>query len=105
MLKAHVIMDVFTAKPDFKKAKISDLINYIVFFFPLILALTYTTLRRALKSYSYNERIYSGWRPIVWPVQFLVVGCYAILLLQGISEIIKDIVSLQKGSDEWIKDR
>jgi len=105
MVRAHVVMDIFTAKLDFKKSKILDLINFIVFFLPLITALAYTTFKRAVKSYKWHETIYSGWRPIIWPVVFLVVGCYVILLLQGVSEILKDIISLQKGSDEWIKER
>lgn len=105
MVRAHVIMDVFTAKLDFKKTKMLDIINHVFFVLPLIGALVYATLIRTIKSWKYKETIYSGWRPIIYPVVTLLVGCYLLLAIQAISEVIKDAISLQKGSDEWIKDR
>lgn len=105
LLRSHIIMDIFTAKLDFKKSKMLDLFNYVFFFFPLVIALVIATFIRALKSWRYHETMYTVWRPPLYPVTFMLVACYCLMALQGISEVVKDVISLRKGSDEWIKGR
>jgi TRAP-type mannitol/chloroaromatic compound transport system permease small subunit len=105
LVRAHVIMDIFTSKLSFKKALVSDILNHVVFIIPLLTALIYATTLRTIKSWAFKETMYSQWRPPVYPLNTLLVGCYLLLGLQGISEVIKDVISLQKGSKEWLKDR
>ena len=105
LVRAHVIMDVFTANLIFRRAKILDLANHLLFIMPLTVVLIYATLKRTLKSWRVKETMYSPWRPPIYPLNTVLVGCYVILVVQLVSEVIKDIISLQKGSDAWIKRR
>ncbi len=105
LVRAHVIMDVFTANLAFKRAKILDLFNHIFFILPLISALIYATMKRTIKSWKFQETMYSPWGPPIYPLNTVLVGCYVLLAIQLVSEVIKGIISLQKGSDEWIKRR
>jgi len=105
LTQAHVIMDVFTLHMPFRRKKGLELFNYIAFFYPLMFSLMYTTWGRMLKSWKYHETMYTPWRPPVYPIVTVLFGCYLLMLLQGISETIKHIISLKEGNDEWIKDR
>ncbi len=91
MLHSHATVDVFTIKMTKRWQKALELIGYLFFFFPVIGALTYAQWNDTLVSWKMHEKINTSWRPPVYPVKTLVVGCYILLLLQGLAETIKDI--------------
>ncbi len=105
MVHSHITMDLFTVNLNFRKSKALELFNYIVFYIPLMSALIYITFKRALKTIRFHEQLYSTWRPPLSPIIIFVVGAYVLMMIQVFSEIMKDIVSLQKGSDAWLKQR
>ncbi len=105
MLRGHATMDIFTHNLTVKKQRFWDIIHYIFFFLPLIGSLCWVTYFRMLRSWKYKETLYTPWRPAVYPMVTCVVICYLILLITGINEFIKSIISFQKGSEAWLKDR
>ncbi len=80
----------------------SDLILYVLFFFPGMLAFIYSGYSFAKLSYMMNEHsAASPDGPIVWPFKWLIpiVGC--LMVLQGIVEVVRCIICIRTG--EWPK--
>ena len=77
-----------------------DLTLYIVFFIPGVFALTYAGYFYAAESWAINERstmVYGG--PPIYPFKAVIPVAGAILLAQGIVEIIRCVICLEQG--EW----
>ena len=77
-----------------------DLTLYIVFFIPGVFALTYAGYYYAAESWRINEHstiTYEG--PPIYPFKTVIPLAGAILMAQGIVEIIRCIICLKQG--EW----
>jgi len=75
-----------------------DLILYIVFFLPGVFALTYAGYFYAEESWRINEHstiTYEG--PPLYPFKTVIPLAGAILLLQGVVEIIRCVICLRQG--------
>ena len=76
-----------------------DLVLYIVFFLPGIIALTWAGGHYAQESLAIREQTFNADPLPVYPFKFVIPLSGAILLLQGIVEIIRCVICLQTG--EW----
>jgi TRAP-type mannitol/chloroaromatic compound transport system permease small subunit len=76
-----------------------DLVLYIVFFLPGILALTYAGWTYANEALAIREKTFSATPLPLYPFKFIIPFAGAMLLLQGIVEIVRCIRCLQEG--EW----
>ena len=77
-----------------------DLVLYILFFFPGILAMIYAGWDFARLSYLFNER--SAFSPeglYVWPFKMLIPITGVLMLLQGIVEVVRCAICVRTG--EW----
>ncbi|HYM98272.1 MAG TPA: TRAP transporter small permease subunit [Aestuariivirgaceae bacterium] len=75
-----------------------DLTLYIVFFIPGVFALTYAGYFYAAESWAINEHstiTYEG--PPIYPFKTVIPIAGAILLLQGVVEIIRCVICLKQG--------
>jgi TRAP-type mannitol/chloroaromatic compound transport system permease small subunit len=70
-----------------------------------MIALIWVTGARSLLTFVQNEKYYSVWRPVLWPVLTAITLAYILFVMQIFSEIIKDIICLQRGNDSWLKER
>ena len=43
----------------------------------------------------YGERSYSSWRPYMWPIKVIMCIGISLMLLQAISELVKDIFRIR----------
>lgn len=78
----------------------SDLLLYVLFFFPGILALIYSGWEYARLAYLLNERSYSSPDgPIIWPFKAIIPVVGVLMLLQGLVEVARCIQCLRTG--EW----
>jgi TRAP-type mannitol/chloroaromatic compound transport system permease small subunit len=83
-----------------RKQATSDLILYILFFFPGILALAYAGFDFARLAYLLNERSSaSPDGPIVWPFKALIPIVGVLMLLQGVVEVVRCIQCIRDG--DW----
>jgi len=76
-----------------------DLILYIVFFIPGVIALTYAGYEYAADSWRINEHstiTYEG--PPIYPFKTVIPLAGAILLAQGVVEIVRCIICLKQGA-------
>lgn len=76
-----------------------DLVLYVVFFLPGIVALTYAGWTYANESLAMREQTFNADPIPVYPVKFVIPFAGGILLLQGFAEIIRCIQCLRTG--EW----
>ena len=77
-----------------------DLVLYIVFFIPGIAALIYSGWVFAVESWTINEHSnVTANGPPVWQFKFMIPLAGAMVMIQGIAEIIRCVVCLQTG--EW----
>jgi TRAP-type mannitol/chloroaromatic compound transport system permease small subunit len=76
-----------------------DLVLYIVFFLPGILALTWAGWNFANESLAIRESTFSATPLPVYPFKFIIPLAGAMLLLQGLVEIVRCVQCLQTG--EW----
>ena len=76
-----------------------DLVLYIVFFLPGIIALTWAGWHYAQESLAIREQTFNADPLPVYPFKFVIPLSGAILLLQGVVEIIRCVICLQTG--EW----
>lgn len=99
--KGHIRTDSFYGSWSPRRQGWVDTICYAVFFFPPLIAFLVVTWDYFLKSYGQDERIMtSPWMPIVWPFKLVLPLATMLLLLQGISELVKSVHAARKG--EWI---
>jgi TRAP-type mannitol/chloroaromatic compound transport system permease small subunit len=76
-----------------------DLVLYIVFFLPGIVALTYAGWTYANEALAIREKTFSATPLPLYPFKFVIPFAGALLLLQGIVEIVRCVRCLQMG--EW----
>jgi TRAP-type mannitol/chloroaromatic compound transport system permease small subunit len=96
----HVRGDVLYSFFEPRTQAAIDLTLYILFFIPGIIALTYAGYYYAADSWRINEHsniTYEG--PPVYPFKMIIPFAGAILLAQGIVEIIRCVICLKEG--EW----
>lgn len=74
-----------------------DLILYILFFLPGIVALTWAGWSFAQDSLAINEQTFNADSLPLYPFKFIIPIAGAMLLLQGVVEIIRCIMCLQTG--------
>ena len=93
-LGANVRMDLFYGNWSFRKRAWFD--SFTIFILILYLGvLLYGGIESTAYSIEYGERNPSLWRPYIWPVKAIMCFGFFLMLLQAISELIKDIARLR----------
>jgi TRAP-type mannitol/chloroaromatic compound transport system permease small subunit len=96
---AHVRGDMLYRDWSVRTQAIVDLICYLTFFLPGILALVYSGWQFAEMSRLFNERSSSTpGGPVIWPFKFMIPLAGLTMLLQGVVEIIRCIVAIRTGA-------
>jgi TRAP-type mannitol/chloroaromatic compound transport system permease small subunit len=95
---AHIRTDFFWEKFSIRRKGWIDTISYVVFFFPSLIMLFLISLNEFHYSWQINEMSdQTPWRPVLWPFKFVVPLACLLLLIQGVSELIKSIYMLRNG--------
>lgn len=96
---AHVRGDFFYGRMTPRRQATLDLVLYVVAFLPGIVALTWSGWSYFGDSLRMNEQTFSATPLPVYPFKFIIPVAGAIVLLQGIAEMIRCIVCIKTG--EW----
>ena len=75
-----------------------DLVLYFLFFLPGIVALTWAGWTYAVEALAIREKTFSATPLPLYPFKFVIPVAGAMLLLQGIVEIVRCIVCLRDGA-------
>jgi TRAP-type mannitol/chloroaromatic compound transport system permease small subunit len=95
---SHVSVDIFTVLLSKKKQAILDLISYALFFFPFIFVCIWQGYFFASRSWAMKETSWSVFSPPLYPIKTVIIVCFSLLLIQGISEVIKKIYVIKGES-------
>jgi TRAP-type mannitol/chloroaromatic compound transport system permease small subunit len=92
----HVRVDVFYSKFSPRGKAIADIVTS-VFFFIFILTMLWTGTRFALDAINNNEVSFTEWGVQYWVVKLMLPIGAALMALQGLSKLIKDIFVVAQG--------
>ncbi len=87
----HVRIDVIVGRFSKRTQVWIDLFGFIFFLMPVTLLILYYAIPFAMLSYTGQESSSNSGGLIVWPAKMLIPVGFALLSLQGLSEIIKRI--------------
>ena len=95
---AHIRTDFFFERWSIRRRGIIDSIAYLVFFFPSLIVFLLVSGGEGWYSFQINEvSEQTPWRPILWPLKFVVPLTCLLLLIQGVSETIKSVYAARYG--------
>ena len=95
---AHVRTDMLWDGFSDKTKGTIDSLAFILFFIPTMTILMVSSWDDFIYSWSINEKSSSGaWQPIIWPLRAAVPISCGLLLLQGISELMKSLWAARTG--------
>lgn len=97
--QAHVRVDLLINTFSPKVRKITELAGYIIFFFPFAWVFLTRSYAFALRSWQQGESTYGAVQLPVYPLKMAMVLAAALLLLQGIAEIIKILLRQEPAHD------
>lgn len=93
-LGSNVRMDLFYGNwNDRRKAQVDALTVFCLIFY--LGVLLYGAVESTSYSLQYNERSPTAWRPYLWPVKIIMCFGIFLMLLQAISELIKDVARIR----------
>jgi TRAP-type mannitol/chloroaromatic compound transport system permease small subunit len=92
----HVRVDVFYVKFSPRGKAIADIVTS-VFFFIFILTMLWTGSKFALDAIRNSEVSFTEWGVQYWPVKLMIPIGAALMALQGLSKLVKDIVFVVRG--------
>ncbi len=99
LMKSHVSIDLVSSRYSRKTQAICSLICYACMYFPFIAVFTYFGFEYSYNSWGMLENSWSAWGPPLYPIKTVIPLTAVLLLLQGISEVIKtiDVLVQEKG--------
>ncbi len=98
-LQQHIRTD-FLPQPLSLRAQLwLDIIQYLVFFLPGMMMFLWLSWEFAEESWFFREELITSWRPPAYWYKSIIPVTAALLLLQGIAEVLKCFRSLKTGVD------
>ncbi|MBI5579845.1 MAG: TRAP transporter small permease subunit [Deltaproteobacteria bacterium] len=94
----HIRTDFLYGKWSLRTRGMVDAACYIGLYFPALLFFLWVGSEFAYRSILFNERIVtSPWMPIIWPLKLAIPFSTLLLLIQGVSELLKSLFAVTKG--------
>ncbi len=97
---AHVRIDFISSKLSTRTNTLIDIAGIVLFLIPLSLILIDLSWPLFVRAYDSGEMSQNAGGLIRWPVLLLIPAGFGILLVQGLSELIKRVAYLQGLRDE-----
>lgn len=95
----HIRIDIVNAKLSYRTRNIIDLVGHSLFLIPFALLMVYYSVPFFTRSFAVNEQSLNAGGLPQWPAKALLMIGFALLLAQGISELIKR-VAIMRGELE-----
>lgn len=91
---SHVRMDLFYAKQSPVRQAWWDAITVLALIFYLGVML-WGAVDSTMYSLQYNERSPTAWRPYLWPIKVILCIGFALMLLQALAALIRDLATIR----------
>ncbi|GBC61142.1 hypothetical protein DENIS_2102 [Desulfonema ishimotonii] len=99
VLDGHVKVDIFSSRMPPRPRAILAMVTTCVFFLPVMTCMTIWSFKFAAASIAGWERNSTSWAPVIWPYKFIMAFTFLFLLLQGVSNLLKQIRALAGNRD------
>lgn len=96
----HVKVDVLIARFSPKVQAAINIFTYLVFFLPIWGMMAYAGIQYAITSTGNMETNPTSWAPPIWPIKCLMAFGFVMLLLQGISSLLRNIETFKGLSED-----
>lgn len=96
----HVRIDVLSGKLSPRGLAVIDIIGSIFFLLPMVVLVLYMSIPLVIESMRISEMSANAGGLIRWPVKILLPIGFALLALQGVSELIKRVAFLKGLIDD-----
>jgi len=95
---AHIRTDFLYDRWTVRTKGVIDAVSYIVFFFPAFFVFMLVSGNEAWYAFTIHETSeQTPWRPLLWPYKAVVPLTCLLLLIQGVSELIKSFHAARTG--------
>ena len=95
---AHVRTDILWDRFSDRTKGLIDCCAFLVLFLPTMVVLAWLGWVDFIYSMSINERSNTGaWAPPLWPLRVVIPFAFALLFLQGLSELMKSLWAVRTG--------
>ena len=100
-VKGHIRIDlVYMRFPPRGRAFI-DVVGYLVIFFPVMIILVISSYDMAMDAYRIHEvSQFTPWQPILWPFKSVIGVGFGLLVLQGVAEFVRSLITLIGGESK-----
>jgi TRAP-type mannitol/chloroaromatic compound transport system permease small subunit len=92
---SHVRIDLLTDRMSKMTESIISLICYLILFLPFVVIWFYYGWGYFYTSWSIGEKSWSTWGPPLYPIKYVIPIAALFLIIQGISEIMKIVVTIR----------
>ena len=97
---AHVRTDMLWEKYSERKKGWIDLASYVLLFYPVLITLMVISIDDVWYSYSIRELSeQTPWRPVMWPFRAAIPLAAILLMVQGVSEVLKCCFQIRNGRE------
>ncbi len=97
--QAHVRVDLLIERFSPGLRRITEILGYIIFFFPFAWVFLMRSYDFAVKSFAQREVTYGAVAMPVYPLKIALCVAAALLLIQGISEFLKLVLGHEEAID------
>ncbi len=98
-LQKHIRTDFLSKNWSLKTQVRMDIAQYLLLFLPGMVMFTWISLEFARESWDLKEALMTTWRPPAYWYKSVIPLSSALLLLQGLAEVLKCVKTLQTGVD------
>jgi TRAP-type mannitol/chloroaromatic compound transport system permease small subunit len=98
-LQKHIRTDFLSRNWSLTTQVRMDLAQYLLVFLPGMVMLTWISLEFAWESWELREQLMTTWRPPAYWYKAIIPLSAALVILQGISEVLKCVKTLRTGVD------
>ncbi len=91
----HIRIDIVNATLSKSTRNVIELIGLVLFLLPMCAVFIYTAVPFFLRSYAINEQSSNAGGLPQWPAKFLILAGFVLLLVQGVSELVKRIAVMR----------
>lgn len=98
-LQKHIRTDFFSKNWSLRTQVWMDIAQYLLLFLPGMIVFTWISLEFALESWDLKEALMTTWRPPAYWYKTVIPVSSALILLQGMAEVLKCVKTLHTGID------
>lgn len=91
----HIRIDIFYGTRSRRTQHWIDLFGHVVFLMPFVVLMTFMLVPYAQQAYRIGQVSTNAGGLVIWPARAILAAGFAMLIVQGISEIIKKIAVMQ----------